>query len=321
MPTRYLKESITTSDTLAGLSAEGERFFYRLLVKVDDFGVYDARLAVLRAHCFSVMLDLVSEQDIARWLNELEQVGLARVYTVDGRPYVQILTMTKHNKPRADNSKYPSPPDAAGNGGQMQAVADNCMQVPESADKREQTQASATDATQSESKSESKSESRESAAAARAGPPPKADKPAKTARAPNPNYELAAALAEVCGMELEPNKGRLLKEAGQLKACSPPPSPQEVRHRYGKEGWWWSDDWRGQRGEWPSPATVRETWGRWTKPTPRPTRKGGNGHAKTGLAAAAGAPARDDPGELARTRAQWDAWNATQAGHPAQPPS
>ncbi len=44
------------------------------------------------------------------------------------------------------------------------------------------------------------------------GAPP--EKPAKKARErPDPNYELAVALGEVCGIELEPNKGRLFAEA------------------------------------------------------------------------------------------------------------
>ena len=40
MPSRILKESICTSESLAHLSAEAEVLFYRLIVKVDDFGLY-----------------------------------------------------------------------------------------------------------------------------------------------------------------------------------------------------------------------------------------------------------------------------------------
>ena len=39
MPSRILKESICTSESLAYLSAEAEVLFYRLIVKVDDFAV------------------------------------------------------------------------------------------------------------------------------------------------------------------------------------------------------------------------------------------------------------------------------------------
>ena len=40
MPSRILKESICTSESLAYLSAEAEVLFYRLIVKADDFGLY-----------------------------------------------------------------------------------------------------------------------------------------------------------------------------------------------------------------------------------------------------------------------------------------
>ena len=38
MPTRFLRESITTSETIDALSDAAEAFFYRLITKVDDFG-------------------------------------------------------------------------------------------------------------------------------------------------------------------------------------------------------------------------------------------------------------------------------------------
>ena len=50
MPSRILKESICTSESLAYLSAEAEVLFYRLIVKADDFGLYYGRICLhLRA--------------------------------------------------------------------------------------------------------------------------------------------------------------------------------------------------------------------------------------------------------------------------------
>lgn len=40
MPSRIIKESITTSESLSEVSAEAERLFWRLVVKADDFGLY-----------------------------------------------------------------------------------------------------------------------------------------------------------------------------------------------------------------------------------------------------------------------------------------
>lgn len=45
MPNRMIKESICTSETLAQLTPEEERLFYRLLVNADDFGRFDGRAA------------------------------------------------------------------------------------------------------------------------------------------------------------------------------------------------------------------------------------------------------------------------------------
>lgn len=40
VPNRIIKESICTSEDIAGLSMGAEILFYHLMVKVDDFGVY-----------------------------------------------------------------------------------------------------------------------------------------------------------------------------------------------------------------------------------------------------------------------------------------
>ena len=76
-------------------------------------------------------------------------------------------------------------------------------------------------------------------------------------------YPLALALSEVCKMDIEANKGRLLREAKTLTKASPTPTPALIELHYGMEGWWYREDWRGKNAESPSPATVRETWGKW----------------------------------------------------------
>jgi len=159
MPTRYLKESICTSDNLALVSGDAERCFWRLVVLADDFGRFDGRLSVIRGKGFSVMLDKVSEKDIARWLAELTKANLIAPYSVNGKPYIQVVTLTEHNHPRAQTSKYPEPPARAGNCMQVQTDADSCAHVREGV-------------TESESESESKSESNKGAAAPQ---PPKSN--------------------------------------------------------------------------------------------------------------------------------------------------
>ncbi len=76
-------------------------------------------------------------------------------------------------------------------------------------------------------------------------------------------YPIAKAMAEVCKMDLEANKGRLLKEAKILEKANPTPTPDLVKDNYGAGGWWYREDWRGRKSESPNPATIRETWGQW----------------------------------------------------------
>jgi hypothetical protein len=132
-------------------------------------------------------------------------------------------------------------------------------------------------------------------------------------------YQLAAALATVCGMDLEPNKGRLLKESKILAGASPPATPEMLAWRYGcvegaatQTAWWWANDWRGQKGEWPSPPAIRETWGQWDKVSPRPRIGGNNGHvAESGLTSIAGSgprpntPTPEQRADFARRKAEW----------------
>lgn len=87
---------------------------------------------------------------------------------------------------------------------------------------------------------------------------------------PNGLFPLAAAMANACRMDLEANKGRLLKEAKILEKASPSPTPELIGAKYGPGGWWYLNDWRGKRGEAPSPATIRETWGRWVEQVKTP---------------------------------------------------
>lgn len=108
MPDRLIKESSCISDTLNALSDFGERFWWRLTVNCDDYGRCDARPAVLKSKLFPLADDR-TPADMAAALNELFSVGLATVYAVDGRPYLQIVKWGKHQRIRAKRSKYPAP--------------------------------------------------------------------------------------------------------------------------------------------------------------------------------------------------------------------
>ena len=109
MPTRYLRPGIRDSEAIDKLAPMAEVLFYRLLVTVDDFGRADARPAMIKAQCFPIR-DSVTADKCAALLAELDAKGLVQCYSVDGKPYLQMLKW--ENVPRAKASKFPQQPAA-----------------------------------------------------------------------------------------------------------------------------------------------------------------------------------------------------------------
>lgn len=127
MPDRLIKESSCISDTLNALSDFGERFWWRLTVNCDDYGRCDARPAVLKSKLFPLADDR-TPADMTTAIHELSSVGLITVYSVEGRPYLQIVTWGKHQRIRAKRSKYPAPEE--GTRCQMTANDSECPRNP-----------------------------------------------------------------------------------------------------------------------------------------------------------------------------------------------
>jgi len=107
MPNRILKDSICTSPNIDALSRDAEVFFYRLLVQCDDYGRMDARPAILRAKCYPLQVDTVTQDNVKRWLDELVRANLVIPYHVNGGDYLQMRTWERHQQIRAKRSKYP----------------------------------------------------------------------------------------------------------------------------------------------------------------------------------------------------------------------
>lgn len=119
MPNRIIREDILTSESVDALDPPAEVFYRRLMSKVDDHGLYDARTAILKSHLYPLRHDRVREADITRWLAACQKAGLIVLYSHDGKPYLQMLK-TKW-KARSE-PKYPLPTSAR-NCTQPQATA------------------------------------------------------------------------------------------------------------------------------------------------------------------------------------------------------
>lgn len=108
MPNRIIKESICTSEDIAGLSMGAEILFYHLMVKVDDFGVYFGNEQIIKNTCFPLKSSEIKVKQVESWLNELVKAGLLFAYVAeDGKKYVQFAKWAKHQQIRAKKSKYP----------------------------------------------------------------------------------------------------------------------------------------------------------------------------------------------------------------------
>ena len=110
MPTRLLREGILDSDRVNSLDWAAEVFYRRLMSKVDDHGLYDARPSMLRASLYPVGTDRVREADISRWMAACQKAGLILFYEAGGKQYLKMLDTRW--QVRAE-PKYPLPPDNA----------------------------------------------------------------------------------------------------------------------------------------------------------------------------------------------------------------
>lgn len=260
MPNRILKDSICTSPNIDVLSREAEVFFYRLMVQCDDFGRMDARPAILRAKCYPLQVDAVSQDDIRRWFAELVRADLIIPYHADGGDYLQMRTWEKHQQVRAKRSKYPDMKSDDSKCDQMIAyvpVFENPIQ------------------------SESESNVSPDGELPFTDPSPPAPKKAKAKSAPkesNPAHaEMFGAIRDTCELNGELHAGRIGKTARELLAVGY--TPEQVRCF---KDWWLSDSWRAEHTPVPTIAKLVEKLEQFknaagkprASPTPSPNGRG-----------------------------------------------
>lgn len=107
MPSRMIREGFITSQRVARLAAPEERFFFRLLLVVDDFGRHEAFPQLLRSALYP-LCDDVRSADILRFLAACERAELVRCYEAEGKRYLEVQRFRQ--RLRAMRSKCPEPP-------------------------------------------------------------------------------------------------------------------------------------------------------------------------------------------------------------------
>lgn len=107
MPNRMLREGILTSEAVNALNWAEEVFYRRLHSVVDDFGRFYATPKLIRAACYPLHIDKVSDSDIGKWLAACETAALVRVYpALDGKRYLEVLNFRQ--QVRAKTSRFPA---------------------------------------------------------------------------------------------------------------------------------------------------------------------------------------------------------------------
>lgn len=109
MPVRLIRDGILSSEPVCSLGWAQEVFYRRLMSVVDDYGRYHANSKLLRAACYPLQIDKVTDADIGKWLTECVTAGLVSVYRAsDRKSYLQI---EKFGQQVRSKSKYPEPDD------------------------------------------------------------------------------------------------------------------------------------------------------------------------------------------------------------------
>lgn len=92
---------------------------------------------------------------------------------------------------------------------------------------------------------------------------------------PDSLFPIVEAISRVCRMDIKANKGKLFKESQALMKATPTPTPELIEQNYNgnSAAFWRAHDWRGQKGEPPTPAAIRQTWGQWANYSSAPAVK------------------------------------------------
>lgn len=126
MPTRLIYEKTCDSVTLATLTADEERLFFRLVVKADDYGRFHAHPSILLGSCFPLLLKSITVEEIQVWRDHLAEAGLIEIYADDGREYLQIVTWPTYQRLRGSKPKFPDPTTSPSSDGDLPQLAADC---------------------------------------------------------------------------------------------------------------------------------------------------------------------------------------------------
>lgn len=107
---RMIDKKLIISRKINSVSLGAECMYVRILLLTDDFGRYHADPRILRAHAFS--LRGVTNKTILKWLRELVEIELVRLYSVNSEEYLEIVRFEDFQTFRTDRKRqegFPKP--------------------------------------------------------------------------------------------------------------------------------------------------------------------------------------------------------------------
>lgn len=117
-------EEMCVSVKFSKVSAEAERLWTRILTKTDDNGNFHASPALVRGLCLPQLDPPLA--DVAKWIDELTDVGLVTPYESRGEQLLHITGFFKYQTLRKDRKltiKHPAHPESFDEGVQGPATA------------------------------------------------------------------------------------------------------------------------------------------------------------------------------------------------------
>ena len=128
MGNRILKESICMNRKFDELNDFEETVFCRLIVKVDDYGIFLADPDVLTSMLYPWKRTL-DPAVVGQAVRRMEELGMVMIYTVDGEKYLKITSWEKHQKMRSRVHRFPTPEEADPEDGRIAAASKAAAEV------------------------------------------------------------------------------------------------------------------------------------------------------------------------------------------------
>ncbi len=112
MAYRAIQDDVAYSGSLAALSAEAERLYWRMLAHSDPWGRIEGSAYKLKAKCLPLVENVTSEA-VNSWLDELVAVNRVYVYEHNGKFFAQLVDFDEKQPldwiRKRGASRYPDP--------------------------------------------------------------------------------------------------------------------------------------------------------------------------------------------------------------------